>query len=116
MVKAIVIPTHLLEPIRLQELDPHDLNAYRQIVGGNLAAVNFIEPAAAVYFHDEGKLLKLPLNLRLTTLLWIHNSLFLNEDAIMRPGFIVGENRQSPTCLTLVSQQSVKHVVVAKPN
>ncbi|WP_189159270.1 DUF3846 domain-containing protein [Lentzea pudingi] len=90
MVQAIVVPADLSEPIRLEQLDKHDAGAFRRIVGGRLEAVQLTDPAAGVYFNDEGKLQELPINHRLTMLLWMHNKLFRGEDVIMGSGLIVG--------------------------
>lgn len=90
MVQAIVVPANLSEPIRLEQLDKRDADAYRRIVGGNLEAVDLTDPAASVYFNEEGKLYELPINHRLTMLLWMHNKLFRGEDVIVGSGLIVG--------------------------
>lgn len=90
MVQAIVVPADLSEPIRLEQLDKQDAGTYRRIVGGRLEAVQLTDPAAGVYFNDDGKLEELPINHRLTMLLWMHNKLFRGEDVIVGNGLIVG--------------------------
>lgn len=90
MIEAIVVPVEPEQPIRLQQLDKHDLDAYRQVVGGNLEVVNFNRPPASLYFNEEGKLARLRLNARATALLWVHNSAFRGQDVIVGPAFIVG--------------------------
>jgi hypothetical protein len=90
MVQAIVVPADLSKPIRLEQLDKHDAGAYRRIVGGRLEAVQLTDPAGGVYFNDEGKLQELPVNHRLTMLLWMHNKLFRGADVIVGNGLIVG--------------------------
>ncbi|MEV6717282.1 DUF3846 domain-containing protein [Lentzea sp. NPDC051208] len=90
MVQTIVVPADLSEPIRLDQLDKHDAGAFRRIVGGSLEAVQLTDPVASVYFNEEGKLQDLPVNHRLTMLLWMHNKLFRGVDAIVGDGLIVG--------------------------
>lgn len=90
MITAIVIPVDLTEPIRLEQLDKHDLDAYRRLVGGHLEVITLERPQSSMYLNDEGKLLDLPLNQRATRLLWAHNSAFHGHDVIVGPAFIVG--------------------------
>ena len=90
MLTAIVIPVELNEPIRPAHLDSNDLDAYQQLVGGNLEVVNLDRPAASLYFNEEGKLVGMPVNRRATALLWVHNSAFRGRDVIVGPAFVVG--------------------------
>ena len=90
MITAIVIPVDPKQPIRQQHLDKRDLDAYRQIVGGNIEVLNLERPAASLYFNDEGKLLEFSVNARATVLLWAHNSAFRGHDVIVGPALIVG--------------------------
>ena len=90
MITAIVIPAEPDQPIRQQQLNQHDLDAYRQIVGGHLELVHFVRPSAGMYINEEGKLNGLPFNHRATALLWAHNSAFRGRDVIVGPAFIVG--------------------------
>src|SRR5438874_8994833 len=90
MITAIVIPADLTEPIRLEQLDEHDLHAYRQLVGGSIEVITLERPQSSMYLNDEGKLMELPLNQRATTLLWVHNSAFRGQDVIVGPAFVVG--------------------------
>ncbi|GAB1509829.1 DUF3846 domain-containing protein [Actinophytocola sp. KF-1] len=90
MITAIVIPVDLDQPIRQQQLNASDLDAYRQIVGGNLELVHFAEPPAGMYINDEGKLDGLPFNHRATALLWAHNSAYRDRDVVVGPAFILG--------------------------
>jgi hypothetical protein len=90
MVMAIVIPVDPKQPIRQQELKLHDVDGYRQIVGGPLEVVQLERPEASLYFHGEGKLEGLPINARATALLWVHNGAFLGRDVIVGPAMILG--------------------------
>jgi hypothetical protein len=90
MVTAIVIPVDLDEPVRQQQLNNSDLDAYRQIVGGHLQVVNLIQPPASLYLNEEGKLEGLAVNLRATALLWVHNGAYRERDVVVGPAFIVG--------------------------
>lgn len=120
MAQAIVVPADLSEPIRLEQLDKHDAGAFRRIVGGNLEAVQLTEPVASVYFNEEGKLQQLPINHRLTMLLWMHNKLFRGEDAIMGSGLIVGppdregDDQDAPAELIELLFNTEEFVVEAK--
>ncbi len=89
-ITAIVIPVDPKEPVRIQEIDKRDLNAYRDLVGGNIEVINLCQPPASLYFNEEGKLEEFPVNPRATTLLWAHNSAFRGQDHIVGPAFIVG--------------------------
>jgi small nuclear ribonucleoprotein (snRNP)-like protein len=90
MLTAIVIPADPDHPVRLEQLDRNDLDAYRRLVGGNLEVINLERPMASLYLNEEGKLIELPLNPRATVLLWAHNSAFRGEDIIVGDAFIVG--------------------------
>lgn len=90
MITAIVIPVDQKQPIRQQQLHKQDLDAYRQIVGGNLEVLNLDRPPVSMYFNDEGKLLEFSVNARATVVLWAHNSTFRGHDVIVGPAFIVG--------------------------
>lgn len=94
MITAIVIPADLDKPVRQQQLNRTDLDAYRQIVGGNLQLVHFVEPSAAMYFNEDGKAEGLALNHRATALLWVHNSAFRGRDVVVGPAFIVGPSNR----------------------
>jgi hypothetical protein len=39
MLTSIAIPVNLKQPIRQQQLHKHDLDAYRQLVGGHLEVI-----------------------------------------------------------------------------
>lgn len=90
MVTAIVIPVEMELPLRQQELDPHDVGTYRQIIGGPIELVLLDRPSASLYFHGEGKLEGLPINTRATALLWVHNSALRGQDVIVGPALILG--------------------------
>jgi hypothetical protein len=90
VITAIVIPVDLEQPIRQQQLNKNDLDAYRQIVGGNLEVVTFVSPPASLYLNEEGKLEGLPINRRATALWWVHNRASRGRDYICGPAFLVG--------------------------
>jgi hypothetical protein len=90
MITAIVIPADPDQPVRQQHIEKSDLSAYRQIVGGHLKVLNFDRPPASMYVNEEGKLNRMRLNHRATTLMWVHNSAFRGQDVIAGPAFIVG--------------------------
>jgi Domain of unknown function (DUF3846) len=90
MITAIVIPVDTGQPIRQQQLHSSDLDAYRQIVGGNIEVLDLNHPFASMYFNEEGKLNRLRVNHRATTIMWVHNSVFRGHDVIVGPAFLVG--------------------------
>lgn len=90
MITAIVIPVDPGQPIRCQQFERHDVDAYRQIVGGNLQIVGLDRPPAAMYLNEEGKFNRLRVNHRATSLLWVHNSAFRGNDVIVGATLIVG--------------------------
>jgi hypothetical protein len=90
MITAIVIPVDLREPIGLEQFDPHDLNAYRRLVVGNLQVLNLDRPPASLYINEEGRQMGMPVNTRATALLWVHHSAFRDQDVLVGPAFIVG--------------------------
>ena len=95
MITAIVLPIDPNEPIRLEQLDQHDLSAYCRLVGGGpIEVANLERPEASLYFDEEGKGKNFPVNARATTLLWAHNSAFRGGDVIVGPAFIVGPVNQ----------------------
>jgi len=90
VITAIVIPVDPDQPIRLQQIERHDVDARRQIVGGNLEVVTLDRPPAAMYLNEEGKLNRMRLNHRATTLGWVHNSAFRGNDVIVGTSLLVG--------------------------
>jgi Domain of unknown function (DUF3846) len=88
---AIVIPNDLAQPMRLEQLDQHDVGAYHRLVAGNLEVLNIDRATASIYLNEDGKLNGLPINHRATALLWVHNSAFRGQDVIVGPAFIVGQ-------------------------
>jgi len=90
VITAIVIPVDLSQPIRCQQIERHDVDAYRQIVGGNLQIVDLDRPPAAMYLNEEGKLNRMRVNHRATSLVWVHNSAFRGNDVIVGTALVVG--------------------------
>lgn len=90
MITAIVIPVDPDQPIRLQQIERHDVDAFRRIVGGNLQIIGLDRPPAAMYLNEEGKLNRMRVNHRATTLAWVHNSAFRGRDVIVGSALIVG--------------------------
>jgi len=90
MITAIVIPADLDKPVRQQQLNRTDLDAYRQVVGGNLQLVHFGQPEAVMYMNEEGKAEGMALNHRATALLWVYNPAFRGRDVVVGPTFILG--------------------------
>lgn len=90
MITAIVIPVDSDQPIRVQQLEPYDLDAYQQIIGGNLQIIGLDRPPAAMYLNEEGKFYQLRVNHRATALAWLHNPDFRGSDVIVGPTLVVG--------------------------
>jgi hypothetical protein len=90
MITAIVVPVDPREPLRLEQIDRTDLDAYRRLVDGHLEVISLDRPPASLYLNEEGKLLALPVNPRATALLWMQNTAFRGRDVVAGPAFIVG--------------------------
>ena len=89
-IKSIVIPADDAQPLRQHELAVTDLDAYQELVGGNIEAIGLDDPAASMYFHGDGKHLDLPVNGRATLLLWAHVSELRFRDYIVGDAFLTG--------------------------
>lgn len=90
MISAIVIPADNDKPVKLIELDEHDVSAYRALVGGSLEIVTFDLPRTTIYLNEEGKNNQLSTNSRATALLWAHNANFRGVDPLAGDVFLVG--------------------------
>lgn len=90
-IKVIVVPHDEQQPIREQEIDKSNPNAYRELVGGNLEVVQLYWPSSSMYLNEEGKEQVLPVNKRATALLWIHAPVFHGRDFIVGDAFLVGQ-------------------------
>lgn len=92
MIKAIVIPADVEQPLRQEQLSPADAAAYREIVGGPLEIVTFDRPRACLYVNEEGKLeTAAVVNARATLLSWAHNSALRNRnDVVVGDVLLVG--------------------------
>lgn len=89
-IKGIAIPAHLKFPIRLEEVESTDIDAYRRIIGGDLEVLNLSNPAATLYIDDEGKLTERRPNPRATALLWVHNPAFVGLDIVVGDALLLG--------------------------
>jgi hypothetical protein len=87
---AILIPASQAASVELRKLDSKDLAAYQALVGGYVEPVNLDNPAGSMYINEEGKLLRLPVNMQATYVEWAHNELMRNEDIVMGNAFILG--------------------------
>jgi hypothetical protein len=87
---AILIPASQAASVELRKLDSKDLAAYQALVGGYVESVNLDNPAGSMYINEEGKLLRLPVNMKATYVEWAHNELMRNEDIVMGDAFILG--------------------------
>lgn len=89
-INSIVIPANDDEPLRRQQIDATDLDAYRDLVNGNLEALGLDYPAASMYLNGDGKTLGLPVNGRATMLLWAHLKEIRFRDFIVGDAFLTG--------------------------
>lgn len=89
-ITAVIIPADPSIPCERRQLDPHDLKEYQKIVGGNIDALELVQPPAAFYLNDEGKINGLMPNQRATLLLWVHNPVFRGQDILAGDVFLVG--------------------------
>jgi hypothetical protein len=84
------LPSSSYLSIRLQQLETSDVDAYQQIVGGNLQIIGLDRPPAGMYLNDSGKLNRMRVNHRATTIAWVHKSAFRRNDVVVGPALIVG--------------------------
>lgn len=86
---GILIPVSEAEPIVRQDF--RGLEDYQAAVGGNIEAIDFVNPAASFFVNEEGKLIRLEMNRRATLMLWLHNPAFRGQDVIMGPAVLIGQ-------------------------
>jgi hypothetical protein len=87
---GIVIPTDMEEPMYVADFS--DYRDYQKVIGGNFEPVDLTEPTeATVYVDEEGLLKSLPLNVRATLMVMVHNPAFLYHGAnLLGTAVIVG--------------------------
>jgi hypothetical protein len=89
-IKVIAIPASQWDPMDMREIAPTDLNAYQALVGGPIESIDLENPSASLYLNEEGKLRRLPHNVRATHILWAHNERLRLRDRVVGDAFIAG--------------------------
>lgn len=89
-VTAIVIPCEHDEPMWTTTLADDTLHGLQRLVGGLIDVVDIPHDGTMV-FHDEGKLIGLPVNYRATALLWALRTEFIDADVLNGDVIIVGQ-------------------------
>ena len=89
-VNTVVIPADDDIPLRRQQLEATDLDAYRSLVEGKLEVLSLERPTASMYLNEDGKNLGLPVNARATMLLWAHSKQLRFQDYIVGDVFLTG--------------------------
>lgn len=88
---GFVIPTDTAQPLRIAEqFELNNLERYQETVGGNIQALNLIEPGATLYINDESKFNGSLFNPRATAILWMHNPAFRFADGVSGDAILVG--------------------------
>lgn len=89
-INSVIIPANDDEPLRRQQIDATDLDAYRDVVNGNLEVLGLDRPTTSMYLNGDGKNLGLPVNGRATMLLWAHLKELRFRDFIVGDVFLTG--------------------------
>lgn len=89
-IKVIAIPASQWDPMEVREIAPSDLHAYQSLVGGLIEVIDLQNPSASLYINEEGKLQRLPHNVRATQIMWAHNQLLRRQDRVVGDAFIAG--------------------------
>jgi hypothetical protein len=90
MIKIVVVPADPLAPLRVADLDDHDLDAQQALVGGLIEHVFLTHPDATLYMRETGKIDDLSLNERATLLFWLHAPAFRGYDVIVGDAYLTG--------------------------
>jgi hypothetical protein len=76
--------------MEVREITPSELDACQSLVGGLIEAIDLQNPSASLYVNEEGKLQRLPHNVRATQTMWAHNELLRRRDRVAGDAFIAG--------------------------
>ncbi len=89
MIRVLVIPAEIYQPIQVREVDP-TLENYQALVGGYIEAVSLQKPYCTLFCNEEGKLMGLDYNARATEFFWDHQGDALIDDYIAGDAFVCG--------------------------
>jgi hypothetical protein len=89
-IKGILMPVDQFAPISVVEFDQSDYTQITKLIGGTFGVTDTLRPDASVWYHDEGKILGLPVNRRASLFLWVHRTEFRGYDALMGDVLILG--------------------------
>jgi hypothetical protein len=90
VITAIFIPARRSEPLRLEQLDPANIDSYQKLVGGPIEALNIERPEATLFVNEHGKLTDDQPNERATQLAWANNTDYRETDYICGDVLLVG--------------------------
>jgi hypothetical protein len=91
LIKAVVYPADVREPLSVLEIEASDLGVFQALVAGDIEALALYNPEMTLYLNEDGRRLRLPMNRRATVLANAHNEAFnAGNDSIVGDTFIVG--------------------------
>lgn len=88
MVRALRIPAEADEPIT--ELEVFKLEDYQAAVGGWIEPVDVPDLGVTIYVHEEGLIMRLPFNSRVTFLWWHFVPEARQKAMLVGPALVVG--------------------------
>jgi len=89
-IKALVIPADDERDMYVVDLEQESSYQMREIIGGWFAASEGREVPITLWYHDEGKILDLPMNNRATCVWWSADRRFLRFDYMAGDVIITG--------------------------
>jgi hypothetical protein len=90
LVEVLFIPCDLSMGMEVRMIEHKRLEDMQRLVGGYIQLLSLLEPAAQMYINEDGKVYRLPVNDRATTILWGHNPVYAGRDFVVGDAFIIG--------------------------
>ena len=91
MITGIVIPSDKEQPLKRVEFEHEDIKFIQGVVQGWFECLDVEDITASLWFNEEGKLFRLPVNERATALLWMYRPEFgLANDRIVGDVLVTG--------------------------
>lgn len=75
-INGLLIPQDAGKKVTKVEYDNGDLATIQGYVGGNVGVTDLDEVKTSLWYHDEGKLIELPINYRATFMLFVYRPEF----------------------------------------
>lgn len=90
IIRGIVIPCDMEKEPYLVQYEQGSYKKIQAMVGGTFDVIDTINPEASLFFHDSGKTLGLPVNVRATRFLYLAHMVFRNRDIIVGDVLMAG--------------------------